>query len=402
MKVRVGVRTDVGRVRDANEDSYLIAEPLFVVADGMGGHLAGDVASDTAVKTIQSGIDTRAPDGPDALIDLVRAANKNIWEKSQSDPALRGMGTTSTLVLVDGDEAHIAHVGDSRAYLFREGELSQITEDHTLVGRMVREGRLKPEEAERHPQRSIITRALGVDSDVDVDTISMTVHDGDRILVNSDGLTSMLSENQIAQVFATESDPQSAADRLVDMANDAGGEDNITVVVLDFGTPSTDGSALAAPIQERAEPVRYDTPAIKPSPAVTTGVIRAESIQMHPRRWPRVLGTTLVIVLVIGAAAFFGTRYVLGHSYFVGADADGYVTIYKGRPEEVAGMSLRETEERTDLNVADLPEFLRDDVEAGIVVDTFDDAQSRVADLEERAADAEFGSGSGSNKDGSN
>ena len=404
MKVRVGAQTDVGRVRDANEDSYLIDEPLFVVADGMGGHLAGDVASDTAVKTIKSGADDSAPTGPDDLIQLVREANKKIWERSQNDPALRGMGTTTTLVLLAGDAVHLAHVGDSRAYLFREGELTQITEDHTLVGRMVREGRLRPEEAERHPQRSIITRALGVDSDVDVDTITLTLQQGDRILINSDGLTSMLSESQIRDVLGTETDPQQAADRLVELANEAGGEDNITVVLLDFGQAAPDTIGISSAVDrttEPKEPMRYNTPSVGAPPAVTTGVIRTESLELRRHRWPRVLALTLVLIAVLGGAAYYGTRYVLSNSYFVGADEEGYVTIFKGRPEEVAGVSLREEEERTDLLVADLPEFLQGNVEEGIKVDSLEEAQAQVKELTDRANDAEFDQG-GNKKDGSN
>ncbi|MEA2434113.1 MAG: family protein phosphatase [Actinomycetota bacterium] len=404
MNVRVGARSDVGRVREANEDSYLIDEPLYVVADGMGGHLAGDVASDTAVKTIKSGADASAPDGPDALIQLVRDANKKIWERSQSDASLRGMGTTTTLVLVEGEEAHLAHVGDSRAYLFRDGDLSQITEDHTLVGRMVREGRLRPEEAERHPQRSIITRALGVDSDVDVDTITLRLQEGDRILINSDGLTSMLSEPQIRDVLASEPDPQRAADRLVELANEAGGEDNITVLILDFGEGNRDTGVASAGAEQPPvprEPMRFDTPPVERSPAVTTGVIRTESLELRKRRWPRALALTLVLLAVLGGAAYFGTRYLLSNSYFVGADEEGYVTIFKGRPEEIAGMSLRESEEQTTLKVADLPQFLRGDVEEGIKVDSLEEAQNRVTELEDRAGDAEFG-GTGTKKDGPN
>src|SRR5688500_16966983 len=167
MKLVVAAKTEVGRVRQGNEDSYLVKEPLFAVAEGMGGHIAGDVASATAVDLIAERAEESMPRNTAELASIVRGANTAIWEKAQNDPALRGMGTTCTLALLDDREIHIAHVGDSRAYLYRGQELSQVTEDHTLVSRMVREGRLKPEEAERHPQRSIITRALGVDADVE-------------------------------------------------------------------------------------------------------------------------------------------------------------------------------------------------------------------------------------------
>src|SRR5688572_16495215 len=221
MKPSVGAKSDVGRVRDGNEDSYLVQEPFFAVADGMGGHLAGDVASRMAVQTITEHTQEGAGIGPEGLERAVKSANAAIHGKASSDPALHGMGTTCTLLLVAETDAHIAHVGDSRAYLLHDGELSQVTEDHTLVGRMVKEGRLKPEEAERHPQRSIITRALGVDSDVEVDELSMGIEEGDRYLLCSDGLTSMIDVSALREVLSTESDANAAAQRLVDLANEA-------------------------------------------------------------------------------------------------------------------------------------------------------------------------------------
>jgi protein phosphatase len=411
MRITVGTSSDVGRVREANEDSYLVADPLYAVADGMGGHLAGDVASGIAVSTIKTKAEEKMPATTDELAELLRIANRNIWERSQSDPGVRGMGTTTTLVKLEGDQAHLAHVGDSRAYLFSDGELSQITEDHTLVSRMVREGRLRPEEAERHPQRSIITRALGVDSDVDVDSITLTVKPGDRILLCSDGLTSMIGESEIRDVLASEPDPQRAADRLVELANAAGGEDNITVVILAFEegqqtrTTSTTSDASPETASSPPAPVRYETP-VAAGPAAEapswgpTSVFSAASIAPK-RRWPRALALTLLVIVVLGAGAFFGTRYALSNSYFVGSDDEGYITIYRGRPEEIAGFALRDEEERTDLKVTDLPEFLRADIETGIKVDSLEEAQAKVSDLQARASDTEFG-GNGKRKNGPN
>ena len=253
MNVAYGAKSDVGRVREANEDSYLIADPLFVVADGMGGHIAGDVASSTAVKVIQDESGDASSENPGTLSKIISDANAAIWDKAQSDPALRGMGTTCTLVLVDESRVHIAHVGDSRAYRLREGHLEQLTEDHTLVGRMVQEGRLSPEEAQHHPQRSIITRALGVDEDVQVDLETVELSEGDRLLICSDGLSSMVDDRPIESVLASESDPQRAADRLIEVANEAGGDDNITVVVIDFEKASGAARRIvpaAAPTEE--------------------------------------------------------------------------------------------------------------------------------------------------------
>ncbi|MDQ4145938.1 MAG: Stp1/IreP family PP2C-type Ser/Thr phosphatase, partial [Actinomycetota bacterium] len=233
MNLSIGAQSDVGRVREGNEDSFLVDEPLFVVADGMGGHLAGDVASSTAVDVILNKSATASAEDPETLADLIRSANSAIWDKAHANPTLRGMGTTCTLVLLHENRAHIAHVGDSRAYLLRDGRLQQITEDHTLVARMVKEGRLQPEEAEHHPQRSIITRALGVDAEVEVDLDSLEVQPGDRLMLCSDGLSSMIDHDSIATALKEQAAPQDAADELIKRANDAGGEDNITVVVID-------------------------------------------------------------------------------------------------------------------------------------------------------------------------
>jgi len=219
---RVAVRSDTGRVRDLNEDSYLTQEPLFVIADGMGGHLAGDVASQTAIEIITANRGDASSD-LDSLERLVLKANEAIWGKAQADPSMHGMGTTLTLVFLDGSKGHLAHVGDSRAYLFRDGKLEQVTEDHTLVERMVKEGRLPREEAARHPQRNIITRALGMDADVKVDTFELALRAGDRILLCSDGLNSMLSDEEVEEVLNTFPDADEATDRLIEMANEAGG-----------------------------------------------------------------------------------------------------------------------------------------------------------------------------------
>ena len=375
MKITVGVRTDVGRVRSANEDSYLAKEPIFVVADGMGGHLAGDVASSTAVSTIEGQLTEAAPDQPDSFATLVRGANRAIWEKAQSDNALRGMGTTCTLLYLDDATAHIAHVGDSRAYRLRDGELEQLTEDHTLVARMVREGKLAPEDAEHHPQRSIITRALGVDSDVSVDLLAVELHPGDRLLLCSDGLSSMINESVIAEVLGAEADPQSAADALVDRANEAGGEDNVTVVIIEVGEASSESDASASATVAPAPPeppARADTPGELP-PEVR--------VSRRPRRWFRRL-TGLLVLGALGTAGVWAADYTLEHSWFVGVNGDGLVTIYRGIPEEIAGISFREEHEVSDVALADLPEWKRADVRNEMKFDSLDGARSNITNLE--------------------
>ncbi|MPZ71370.1 MAG: Stp1/IreP family PP2C-type Ser/Thr phosphatase, partial [Actinobacteria bacterium] len=234
MRVSVGVKTDVGRVRDGNEDSYIVLEPLYGIADGMGGHAAGEVASSTAVDALSEGIGRVDPKDPETLATLIKDANRTIFEKATRDDSLHGMGTTCTIVLIDGERGHLAHVGDSRAYMLRGDSLTRLSEDHTLVGRMVKEGQLTEDEASRHPQRNMITRSLGIDPEVRVDLRSFEVRDGDRLMLCSDGLTSMVDEPTIERLLHDTADPQRTADQLVDLANEAGGDDNITVVVLDL------------------------------------------------------------------------------------------------------------------------------------------------------------------------
>lgn len=385
MKLTIGAKTDVGRVREANEDSFVADAPLFAVADGMGGHIAGDVASATAVEVLQKAADQISASDPDSLVRVLQDANEAIFDKAASDPKLHGMGTTCTLVLIDGSTAQIAHVGDSRAYLLRNGELSQITEDHTLVGRMVSEGRLSREEADHHPQRSIITRALGVDSNVDVDVLSLELAEGDRLLICSDGLSSMIASDEISAVLAGEDAPQAAADHLVDSANAAGGEDNITVVVIDVGEGTGTGTAPSTSHVADAGP-RATT-----DPSADTGYHRAVEIAPVRRTWRRRIVVVLGIVVLLLGGGFAAARYALDNSWFVGVSDDGRVAIYKGIRDEVAGFNLAEEAETSSLELERLPEFKRDEVEAGIPVDSLDEARATVADLEELAADPDFG-----------
>ena len=394
MKPIVAAKTDVGRVRQGNEDSYLVQDPLFAVADGMGGHLGGEVASATAVETITSGTERSMPRDPSDLAALVRAANAAIWEKSKDDPDLRGMGTTCTLAMIEDGSLHIAHVGDSRAYLLRSGNLEQVTEDHTLVSRMVQEGRISAEEAERHPQRSIITRALGADSDVSVDEITVALSEGDRILLCSDGLTSMIDAGTVHDVLERQSNLEAAVDELVELALDAGGEDNVTVVLIDVVEDGAERPAAAPARQDdvRREPTEPD--AVPAPPAVDTGVHRvdigADEDARSGGRRGRGLLITLLVLLLLAGAAYAAARYTLANSYFVGADGSGRITIYRGIPEEVAGVTLKESEEQTDVAVDDLPAFLQGDVEQGIKANSLDDARDKVRSLEDRAEDAEF------------
>src|SRR6266540_4291219 len=231
MKVRVGAATDVGRARGRNEDSYLAVPPLYAVADGMGGHRGGNVASSVAMEVLSA----IAGDGDwQNLAEQVRRANHAILERARGDRSLQGMGTTITATYLEGNRVHLAQVGDSRAYLLRGGELKALTEDHTLVHDLVKRGQITEAEAEHHPQKSILTRALGVDEPVDVDEYTEEVVEGDRILLCSDGLWGMVPHDALKAVLEQVPDPQEASERLVDMANAAGGVDNITVVIMEF------------------------------------------------------------------------------------------------------------------------------------------------------------------------
>ncbi|HEX8714797.1 MAG TPA: Stp1/IreP family PP2C-type Ser/Thr phosphatase, partial [Solirubrobacteraceae bacterium] len=243
--------TDTGRQRRANEDSMLARAPLFVVADGMGGAQAGEVASRIAVEAFEPGVgDAAEPEA--ALATLAQQANARIYELSHSHAEQAGMGTTLTAVYVGEREVSIAHVGDSRAYRLRDGALERLTDDHSLVDELIRQGRLTPEEAVEHPQRSVITRALGPEGIVEVDTRSFAARDGDVYLLCSDGLTTMLDEQLIAATLGAHATLRDAGEALIAAANEAGGRDNITVVLLRVEELDTS----TAPLTEESPAVR--------------------------------------------------------------------------------------------------------------------------------------------------
>ena len=223
-------KTDAGRRRRRNEDALVCNPPLFAVADGMGGPRAGEVASGLAAAALKANESGGA--GEDRVVALIQEANRRVFERSSEDENVSGMGTTMTVALVDDGSVVIGHVGDSRAYLARDGALEQLTEDHSLVAELVRGGKLSPEEAVHHPQRSVITRALGTDPDVDADTFTVQAHNGDVFLLCSDGLTTMVSDETILRVLEEHRSLERSAEELVKLANKAGGEDNITIVAF--------------------------------------------------------------------------------------------------------------------------------------------------------------------------
>ena len=283
--------TDTGRKRRQNEDALVCDPPLFAIADGMGGAQAGEVASRLAAAAIEEG--AAAIQGEEGVATVVRAANARIFERAVHDPAVAGMGTTATVAVVDerAGTVTIAHVGDSRAYLYRDGELEQLTTDHSLVGELVRSGRLTEDEAAVHPHRSVITRALGTDAEVEVDTLTLEVAAGDLVLLCSDGLSAMVRDDEIAQVLrSAEGVPRAAAEALVSAANAAGGEDNVTVVLFELVSE-------ALPSPEATEVTRTTSP---PEPDEVT----VEDVRRHGAgkgsRWPALL----LVLAIIAVTAF--------------------------------------------------------------------------------------------------
>jgi serine/threonine protein phosphatase PrpC len=334
-------KSDTGRQRRANEDCFFARAPLFVVADGMGGAQAGEVASRVAAETLGAGL----PDGgspEERLTTRVLDANRRIHELSRADRAHAGMGTTLTAAYVADEEVALAHVGDSRAYLMRDGELTRLTRDHSLVDELVRRGKLTEEEAAEHPQRSIITRALGPEPDVEVDTCTHSARDGDVVLLCSDGLTSMIAEADVAAILRDAGGLEAAGRALVAAANDAGGRDNITVVL--FRLEEVGGAAAG-----RAEDATRERPPTEDGrPAPPPRVVAARPGERTSRARARgdgswrvkllAAGTAALIVLaLIGTAAWLASRAV----FFVGTNERGMVTVYRGLPWDLpAGLHL--------------------------------------------------------------
>ena len=265
MKIgRAASLTDTGRRRLRNEDAFVFEPPLFAIADGMGGARAGEVAAGIAAAALKDG--RRHVDGEESLEAIIAEANRLVWERSVADPSTAGMGTTITVAFVDAPASQVVfgHVGDSRAYRLRDGILEQITTDHSLVAELVRSGVLTPEEAERHPQRSAITRAVGTERAIDADVFTVPAEPGDLVLICSDGLTDMLSEAEIAAaIVGADADPERAAEALVAAANAQGGEDNITVVLFELaeGEPGSEPEPEPEP-----EPAAGPETTIEPTP----------------------------------------------------------------------------------------------------------------------------------------
>jgi PPM family protein phosphatase len=324
--------TDVGRQRHANEDAYYDSRPFFAVADGMGGARAGEVAARIAVEEFDESRDEDA--APEAELErIAQDANRKIHQLAQEDESRSGMGTTLTAVRVGNRDVTIGHVGDSRAYVFRDEELERLTSDHSLVEQLVREGKLSPEQAEVHPQRSIITRALGPEPDVDVETLTYPARDGDVYLICSDGLTSMVPEEEVAAILRRRSSLEQAARDLVDAANRAGGRDNITVILFRLG--SLEDAAAVDTAEAQGETTELAEAAPEPEP---------EPGRRRRRRRRRVPAAAVIVVVALAlvlAGGWAASRAV----YFVGADTEraNAITLYRGLPYELPfGIELYE------------------------------------------------------------
>ncbi|HKP18195.1 MAG TPA: Stp1/IreP family PP2C-type Ser/Thr phosphatase [Gaiellaceae bacterium] len=341
--------TDPGRRRRRNEDAYVSAPPLFAVADGMGGAQAGEIASRIAAAVLR---ESERLTGEDAVVELIQEANRRIYEEAATDQAQSGMGTTITAALAENGSVLIGHVGDSRAYRVRDGALEQLTEDHSLVAELVRSGKLSPEEADVHPQRSVITRVVGSEPDVDIDTVSVDARVGDIFLLCSDGLTSMVDDQVILEIVERHrANLEQAARALVDAANKRGGEDNITVVAFEIGESGEDTATIAAaPVEDEPDEEKTLTeldavPAIDDTVLVTPEELAALREAPHPhqpppepRRRRRISRPALAIgslaVVVVLAALVVWT---LSRSYFVGAQKNGHLAVYQGFPWNVVG-----------------------------------------------------------------
>jgi protein phosphatase len=320
-------QTDTGRRRRRNEDAFVCEPPLFAVADGMGGARAGEIASRLAAESLREQELAGLP-APERTVELIREANRRVYAYSSENASARGMGTTMTVALVEGGIVTIGHVGDSRAYLLRDDRLTQLTQDHSLVAELVRSGRLSPKEAESHPRRSVITRALGTESDVDVDVFSIRAQDGDLFLLCSDGLTSMVSDEEIASLLvAARADLGEAGMKLIGAANQAGGEDNITVVLfeLEGGEPEPEEEPEQTPDDAKTLTEADAVPALK-LPAK-----RGAHGHLSRRATVLALAATFVLALV-GLGVF-----TVSNAHFIGAEPDGRVAVYQGLPFDLPG-----------------------------------------------------------------
>lgn len=409
--LRYAARSDVGLVRSNNQDSAYAGPHLLVVADGMGGHAGGDIASSVAVAHLAP-LDDEAHGPDDALEELATALNRaheELLALAEDNPALAGLGTTVTALLRSGNKLAMAHIGDSRAYLLREGELTQVTTDHSFVQHLVNTGKLTPEEAEHHPQRSVLLRVLGdFDMEIVPDLSVREARAGDRWMLCSDGLSGVVSHDTMADALRDVDDAGACAEKLVDLALRGGAPDNITVVVGDVvevddlpdgAAPETTSHVVGAAAQDRNRPSRGGKGAAARA-AEHSAATRARNASTTPPPptsfaeddivptrsvWRRVL-LALVVVVVLAAVAvagWLGYRWTQDQ-YYVGVD-NGRIAVFRGIPQTVGPISLSEAVETSRTEVVDLPGYFQDRLAATIPANDLADARRRVADLEDQA-----------------
>lgn len=409
--LRYAARSDVGLVRSNNQDSAYAGPHLLVVADGMGGHAGGDIASSVAVAHLAP-LDDEAHGPDDALQELATALNgahEELLALAEENPALAGLGTTVTALLRSGNKLAMAHIGDSRAYLLREGELTQVTTDHSFVQHLVNTGKLTPEEAEHHPQRSVLLRVLGdFDMEIVPDLSVREARAGDRWMLCSDGLSGVVSHDTMADALRDVDDAGACAEKLVDLALRGGAPDNITVVVGDVvevddlpdgAAPETTSHVVGAAAQDRNRPSRGGKGAAARA-AEHSAATRARNASTTPPPptsfaeddivptrsvWRRVL-LALVVVVVLAAVAvagWLGYRWTQDQ-YYVGVD-NGRIAVFRGIPQTVGPIALSEAVETSGTEVVDLPGYFQDRLAATIPANDLADARRRVADLEDQA-----------------
>lgn len=363
-KITSAAITNIGKVRKVNEDAVLEAGNLFAVADGMGGHQAGDVASSLALSAVEQYVEDNIGviSGERLVEKAVEHANSVVHSRAESSPRYSDMGTTLTLLYREGEDLYTAHVGDSRAYLYREGYLRQLTSDDSLVAALVREGEITSEEARRHPQRNIILKALGLEPEIEVEVSAVKLQPGDRFLLATDGLTSLVEDEEIRDVLQREGEPESAARLLVRKALDSGGNDNVSVVVVSFAESQT-FVPVGGPAPERqaaeGERGRYQPGAGRKA-----------------RGW---LIALLVAVMVLGAGFGIGF-YFFNHTFFIGVK-DGRVALYRGFPF----WNLSVVEQQYEIEAEFLPEPLRERVSNRLEPESREEAERTIETLRREA-----------------
>ncbi len=395
-------RSDVGMVRSANQDSGYAGSRLLAMADGMGGHAGGDIASSTVIAALVDldGEALGSAEASKALLQRITSANEELASMAKADPSLQGMGTTLIAILRSQNKLVLAHIGDSRAYLARDGQLTQITKDHSFVQSLVDEGRITEEEAIGHPQRSLVTRVLTGQQDDEPDIAVREARIGDRYLIASDGLTDYVAADTITEVVTAGDPPGHTADRLVELALRAGAPDNVTIVLGDVVDITKGATTPAQPEVVGAASARTkNTRAIAVTPASKAAALSREASgeddldevtladegpSSGVGRWLR-RGALLALVLIVVGGGSYAAWDWSQSQYFVGVH-NGNVAVYQGVSQDVGPVKLSHVESESDIAVADLPDFYRAKVEATVSKESLRDAEALVEQLRGEAA----------------